>query len=122
MEREMPLVEYPGSSPWCPSSSLFSQIELTLSDPRASPHSEVMGLALPKLQSILVMLWSLKKLNTPQLRIELALAVDSPLLMASCIPECITTRNRSLSSINTIYFRHLSPMLRYIYFPEYVNS
>jgi hypothetical protein len=93
-----------------------------LSDPRASPHPEVMGLALPKLQTILVMLWSLKKLNTPQLRIDLALTVDSPLLMVSSIPDCITTRNRSLSSINTVYFGHLSPTLRYIYFPEYVNS
>lgn len=43
-----------------------------------------------------------------------------PLLMVSCIPDCITTRNRFFSSLKTVYFGHLSPTLRDVFISQNV--
>lgn len=79
-----------GSFPWC-LTQFHRQIPHVKDDSRALSHPEMMGTALVKQQSVLVMLWNLRKLTSLQLRVALALTVDSPLVMISCIPDHITT-------------------------------
>ena len=88
--------------------------------PRDAPPPEMMGLALPGISLLLVMHWSHLGARSSMAQNRSWPRCGLLALMVSCIRDCITTRNRFLSSLKTVYFGHLPPALRDVFISQKV--
>lgn len=104
--------------PWLTSASRSQTGEVTPCD---VPHPEMMGLALPGIIVFLVMHWTHMGAWFTMAQNRSWPHCGLPVLMVSCIPDCITTRNRFFSSLKTVYFGHLSHTLRDVFISQNVQ-
>lgn len=98
--------------PWLTSARRSQTPEVTPCD---APHPEMMGLALPGISLFLAMHWSHMGARFSMAQNRSWHRCGLPVLMVSCIPDGITTRNRFFSSLKQSILVIFPPLLE-IYF------